>query len=371
MGFRLLLIEDERDKYETIKEKLENISDDIHVDDLTECHIAIDSGSAPEDQVYEYLKGAEKGSLFDLAIVDRTLIRFAADGNISAPHDAPSIRAALNRRGIPILSYQKKVQGNAELARYKYRATQTAEGSRMISFPTWRSSGDDFLADLSESAIQYANGFKSIHQSLLKLGTENVHKYAGTADLLATLLDKPELTGEFEAYSDTYSAYFSELPREQELKEIGGEHDFLRILAAQLGYWLCNTIQPFPGPIINAPATAAQMGISSTDVLQKNNNLLKLLEHAQYKGPFSEVFCSYWYYDVVDVIENSGELSDLLRLVGAKVSDDNDPEALRYCVVTEAPFDGAYARPNWIPKASALSFVKRDIHQMFTPWMRQ
>ena len=359
---RIMHIEDQDDYKNEIRSKL---SRSIKVIPYTGTDVNGNSfdldahadGSNPiEVQIANQLKSYEDaGEEIDLVLLDTDL------SGMQNPISQSSVRSACSSLGIPVCRYSKK-GFVTQHERMKYLATISREGSQSILIP------DDILAsdNLSAWLSHAADSFKKIRVAINKSGGKGM---LSPSELMAKILKVPGIDVELMGYSGANFFFFGDLIERAENNSTPSDRHY----STQFGYWLCNYVLLFPGPILNIGATAAYLEISKDDI--EKQEVAELLKSAKYTGPFSK-FSPYYVRQKLDSFLLKSDCDDFVEYFKNKKIDvnklpDSDAGPSFYCVVNDEPIPASQAKGplDWIPRGATICRVKKDTYEKFGPWL--
>lgn len=310
-----------------------------------------------EDQIANQLKEFElKLGAFDAVLLDTDL------SGLKNGISQSSIRTACSQLGIPVFRYSKRGLVSPQ-ERMKYLATIAREGSQSILVPQDVLSGNG----LSEWLLNVTASFTKIRKAI---ETYSKDRILSPAELLAKLLKLPGIDIDLMGYSGANFFFFGDL-----IEKIEPEKPTVyRNYSTQFGYWLCNYVLLFPGPIMNIGATAAYLELSKQDIT--NIEIAKLLEKAKYKGPFAELG-PYYIKQLLDggFLEIKQEsYADYFKSKGIKLAKRQyklDDSPSYYCVVNDEPISAKNSKGplDWIPRGAHMCRIKKETYDKFGPWL--
>ncbi len=359
----LLHIEDQESYRKDLTERLKSKVKVIpyigkSVDDKPfDLHAHKDGNKPIELQIVEHIKGYEKKhGEFDAVLLDTDLS--GMQNGISQS----SIRSACSIIGIPVCRYSKKGFVTPQ-ERMKYLATISREGSQSILVPDAVLSGDG----LAEWLLHIAKSFKTIRKAIEGTSEE---QFLPPADLFAKILKTPSIGIDLMGYSAANFFFFGDLIE----KITQQKPTAYRNYSTQLGYWVCNYVLLFPGPILNVGATAAYLELTPKDITSPE--ISGLLEKAKYNGPFAELGPYYIKHHLDNMLLKLEEESyaSHFKAKGIKLARrlykfDGAPSY--YCVVNDEPIPAINSKGplDWIPRGAHMCRVKKETYDKFGPWL--
>jgi len=360
---RLLHVEDQESYRDELKEKL---GPRIKVTSYT--GIGVDgkpldlkpheTGNKPvEFQIVEQIKGYEKKhGEFDAVLLDTDL------SGMKNGISQSSIRSACSIIGIPVCRYSKKGFVTPQ-ERMRYLATISREGSQSILVP------DDVLFGdgLAKWLLHIEDSFAKIRKAIEGTGSE---KFVSPAELLEKIIRVPGISIDLSGYSGANFFFFGDLIEKTTQKN----PTVLRNYSTQFGYWVCNYVLLFPGPILNVGATAAYLEVTKKDIT--NPEIEVLLEKAKYKGPFAALGPYYLKYHLDNMMSKLKEdsyanhfKSKGIKLAKRQYKLDGSPSY--YCVVNDEPISTKDSKGpfDWIPRGAHMCRIKKETYDKFGPWL--
>jgi hypothetical protein len=263
--------------------------------------------------------------------------------------------------GVPVFRYSKKPLTTPH-ERMKYLATIAREGPQSILVP------DEVLVDgLSEWLIHMSDSFTKIRKGIEK---HVKNKLISPAELLATMVKVQNIDIDLMGYSGANFFFFGDLIE----KIAEGKELSYRNYSTQFGYWLCNYVLLFPGPILNTGAAAAYLEIEKSDI-EDIVALQNLLEKAVYRGPFAELGPYYLKRNLDDILSKSGKNNFLEYFQSQRINFPSerttDGTPRYYCVVNDIPImaNDAKGPLDWIPKGADMCRIKKETYEKFGPWL--
>lgn len=316
------------------------------------------NGNKPiELQIADQIKGYEKKyGEFDAVLLDTDL------SGLQNGISQSSIRSACSIIGIPVCRYSKKGFVTPQ-ERMKYLATIAREGSQSILVP------DDVLSGegLSEWLLHIANSFKKIRKAIENSSEE---RFLSPAELLAKILKVPGIGIDLMGYSGANFFFFGDLIEKTAQKKPTAFRNY----STQFGYWVCNYVLLFPGPIMNVAATAAYLELTKKDIT--NPEIADLLESAKYKGPFAELGPYYMKLHLDNILSKFQEESYAkyfkskgIKLAKRQYKLDGSPSY--YCIVNDEPIPAMNSKGplDWMPRGAHMCRIKKETYDKFGPWL--
>jgi len=193
------------------------------------------------------------------------------------------------------------------------------------------------------------------------------------AKWMSQLLERPQIVNRLDLYGSGDQQYLSWLiasGKEDEPKQL------TRVLAAELSYWLWDSILRFPGITVNMVAAASLLNLSPAT--WDKPNVRALFEAAKYHGPFG-VDKEFWWRDELQAIVRRAGADDGLAFVKAKgvkaavrSSCRVDPTlpAGCYCMLAEKPVSQANSVGSipYFPSGADLARISRPEFKRVAPW---
>lgn len=316
------------------------------------------NGNKPvELQIVEQIRAYEKAyGEFDMVLLDTDL------SGLQNGISQSSIRSACSIIGIPVCRYSKKGFVTPQ-ERMKYLATISREGSQSILVPDDVLSGDG----LAKWLLHIADSFKKIRAAVEDTSNE---QFVSPAELFAKILKVPGIGIELMGYSAANFFFFGDLIEKTAQKKPTAFRNY----STQFGYWVCNYVLLFPGPILNVGATAAYLELTKKDIA--NPEVEKLLAKAKYAGPFAAMGPYYIKYHLDNMLSKFKEdsyanyfKSNDIKLAKRQYKLDGSPSY--YCVVNDEPIPAMNSKGplDWIPRGAHICRVKKETYDKFGPWL--
>lgn len=366
---RLLYIEDEDEFRRDLVTSLQSRFD-LSAIDVSEFSQTQNGGEIGEQFLTWLNKAFVSGEPVDGVILDSDLSGFS--NGISKEMLLSTFRSI----GVPVCRYSKR-QKQTPSERLKHFATLASEGAASVLVPSNLLNGPtDNPEERTEQLTQWLHsafeGFAKLRDSYLNWAPGGTQEHSA-AELLSRLLGRPAMELDFVGYSGASLFFFGDgmaVDEDSPSKERVARH-----VSTKLGYWLFNYIIAFPGPILNAPAASAFIGVNSTSV--PPNEFVRVFEKALYDGPFSGCAPLFFREGLEQILMDAGKTGqDMLTTAGvvdATPIYESDPsQAGAYCVATDTsikreecagPFD-------WIPAgASELCRIEKRTYARFMPWL--
>ncbi|MDO9006058.1 MAG: hypothetical protein Q7V20_21655 [Aquabacterium sp.] len=359
---RFLIIEDESDFVDSIKVAAESHSD-IEIVTPGEANLSekFQDGESVELQLFKRVKEICSTRGIDLVLLDTDISKFQN----GAGHTL--YRHALRQAGVPVCRYSKK-QSNTQVSQLRDLYRLARDGSSAVWVPSNLVQRNMLLSELFPWMIAVDRGFKEIREAV-RLNRSDYSSTGGAIGILASILKKPSLNEDLLGYGGQNFFFFS--PGDDDLEQ--SQYDADAQLAVTLGYWLINYVLAFPGPILDARATAAFLNLTEEAFCKISSN--PELEKCRYHGPFSSLGHYYWREDVSGLLYKFG--NDIANLEGIDATNltrvDPDPTASAFvCLVTGEIIssDDAAVSPDWIPPGAQLARIRQDIYDQLGPLLR-
>lgn len=266
-----------------------------------------------------------------------------------------AVLAASKRLAIPVCSYAREPEPDD----YEWRR-RWEEGHIILSL----SDGQD---EMARRAALAARGFAEIAAKL-----PEVMAKGPPAKILATLLGKPEYSDKIALYSVGDKYRLTGMPR--------GSRDaegFIERAALFLGYWLWDTLLPYPGLLVNEVAAASYLNISEADF--RRPEVRAIFDGALYSGPFSDSKMPQWWRGMLDDIVSGQNCDDGLALVQEKLGQKFDPcrcyldsskSAGYYCIIAEkaVSLENSKGSLSWLPRGADLTRISNPKFEEYEPW---
>jgi hypothetical protein len=351
---KVLIIEDQ---FEII-EKFRKLADGSGLSFVSPVDIGLteldpSQDEAIEEQLAKYLKDKIAQHEIDLVLLDTDLSR----ERLLQTHS--SYKAALRELGMPVCRYQKG-GSDSQLAQLPQLQRTIRDGASAIWIPKAVVSGNR-MDELVPRLKAISNGFQAIRRSL----EEQPHLLTvahSPTDVLAAVLNNPDISYEFLGYAAQNLVYFARPEQDIEVHQISKVQHY----ATQLGYWLFNYIITFPGPILREPAAAAYINVMPNE-LSNVPELLRVMEPAQYHGPFVGVERYYWRSRLVELLDlHDGDIAKHGALSGKDLPriDTQNPGASAYiCMISGEAIrqDQAAVSPDWVPSGASEAKIKEEV----------
>lgn len=246
--------------------------------------------------------------------------------------------------------------------------------------------------DVEEAASYTAAMFRGFRQLREKLASDagELANMRSPAEVLATVLERPHLEGQFALYMSRLgaanSSLLDNLRTALSQDEAVSSSEKVRLLAYVIGHVLANAVLRYPGPILSEKALCAYLAT----VEEEAAAVAPVFAEALYYGPFSTDAAYYWRTEVDRVIDResaalddtrfatSGEFN---RAVLEKVLQR--PIALHACArcggrnggylcpFTDRPVceraDCSVAANSWIPAGADLCRIEREFYEEWAP----
>lgn len=301
--------------------------------------------------------------LVDAGLRDASLI--VADRDLSQWKEYPGLSEPVVRQVADEFSIPECYYARGESATYdRLVSSEVREGRIAVS----AEGGDGAFA---KRVVAIARGFDDI----LKRIPESVagrSRQRSFGPMVASLLGKPQ-------YAEKVSLYSSgDRDRLAQVLRVGPKAAGSRTLACTLGYWLWDSVLRFPGVVVNAVAAASYLNIRSSDFNQVD--VLPLLDHARYRGPFADAIGPLWWRgELDDTVAQSGA-ADGREFAGAVLGREltrseccEDPTipAGYYCMFRGEPVSLANSKPGlaWFPRGADLARISNSKYEEDVPWL--
>ena len=192
------------------------------------------------------------------------------------------------------------------------------------------------------------------------------------AKWMCELLGKPQIINRLDLYGSGDQQYLGWLvaAREDTAKKV------TRVLAAELGYWLWDSVLRFPGIVVNRVAAGSLLNLSpETWDLPA---VREIFAGAKYEGPFG-VEKEFWWRDELQAIVNKAGKEDGLALAkehgirstkrSSCIVDPSQPAGC-YCMLAEAPVSRAnsFGDIPYFPSGADLARISRPEFAKVAPW---
>ncbi|WP_420473701.1 hypothetical protein [Noviherbaspirillum sp. ST9] len=318
------------------------------------------SEAAIEQQLVDQLRAIREKHAIDLVLLDTDISKLGNGISQAA------CRTACQDLGLPVTRYTKK-HSETQISHLKYLQRLAVEGASAIWVPNSMTKDPLGQSGIIPWLKGIEDGFRAL-KSYLDQHTDVLGQSLGPTGILAHALDRPSLRADLLGYTAQNFFFFApsndndEMPRAAQ--DIGQ-------LATRLGYWLYNYVLAFPGPILNAKATAAFLNITPESVTQPS--VQAMLAPARYTGPFSKVEDYFWAEDLLELIEkNGGDIANAPEIKDAVITrvDPDHPESTAYyCMLSREPIkrSEASSNPDWIPSGAQVARIKQDLYDELGP----
>jgi len=329
------------------------------------------NGGEIGDQFINWLEKQTGGSkTIDGVILDSDLSGF--QNGISKD----MLLVAFRKLGIPVCRYSKQHRQTPG-ERLKQLATLASEGALSVLVPSELTNGltedmDERQERLVGWLVSTFKGFAEI-RALLEVQLRKEDQPRNAAELMAVILGRPEMELDLVGYVGPSLFFFGDTMGVEEGTDT--QSLIARNLATKLGYWFYNFVLAFPGPILNAAATSAFVGVNSKSLA--DDSLIKAFKAARYVGPFAGSG-PYFYRDLIEqsMMEQGKTGQSIIIDSGdgtvCALYEDDPSQAGAYCVATDSsirredgtgPFD-------WIPPgANELCRIEKKTYNRLMPWL--
>jgi hypothetical protein len=241
--------------------------------------------------------------------------------------------------------------------------------------------------DSTRFIVRTFRGFRTLRAAVS--ADDAVAKRHSLARLLAELLGRPHLEGDFGLYMSRLGASNASLiqqARSDDLDEVRKA----QLITYILGHVLLNSVLRYPGPLLKDEALCAYFGTTVAEA----DTLAPLFAEARYEGPFADAERIYWRETVDSILERLSEgmddaeyadFGDFNRLVVERHLDHRlaahgcSREACGglkggfWCPFTTRPVcvraDCSVPSSSWIPEGAQLCRVEREFYDEWAPIM--
>lgn len=304
-----------------------------------------------------------------LVVVDHDL------SNLKASISESSITAAAHTLAIPVCRYHRKTASNST-----YLDTLWELNSKIYSIdidaPDIASGNLNFahkILNILDGFQGLSNGYKTVPHEI---------KLKGAPAVLAHILEKPQLSDYFAAYSDGVG-FLNDviIVRQQQIINCSDDITQQKINLQKripyiLGYWLFNSILRFPGLILNNIAASSYLDIDIEDF--NKDDIKDCFKSSRYQGPFSK-YCDYWWRPMLDdMLIEYGDRNEILKEYAAI-----DPNSIKqsishvsgespagyYDIFSNKPIskDDSVGNLSWIPPGADLARVDKELYEEIAP----
>jgi hypothetical protein len=191
---------------------------------------------------------------------------------------------------------------------------------------------------------------------------------------MSQLLRRPQIVNRLDLYGLGDQQYLSWLVASS---AEDSRTQFTRVLAAELSYWLWDSILRFPGIVVNEVAAASLLNLSPAT--WKKPEVRKLFTTAKYAGPFG-VDKEFWWRDDLQAIVRKAGVTDGLAFVKGKgikgATRSNccvDPKlsAGCYCMLAQKPVSRQQSIGDipYFPSGADLARISRPEFEKVAPWV--
>lgn len=359
---KILLIEDEQGFVEKMQHlaQAENGGFEIVVPTDVGLRDTYDEeGTAVEEQLLARVKKICESKGTNLVMLDTDL------SQIRNGIGQTAYRQAFQTLGMPVCRYTKR-QSQTAISKFEGVMRLANDGTTAIWIPGAMVKGDLETTGIVNWLLAVNEGFEEL---LKALTPELLGQSLGPAGILARALGRSSANSDFLGYTAQNFFFFAPAANVDGLK---AEKD-PRKQSTRLGYWLFNYILAFPGPILNANATAAFLNLTVDSF--KNEVVQSLIENAKYSGPFHKLDAYYWREDLLKILDKfGGDIVTAQSLEGValeRVDKDNPGSSAFLCVLTDKPIAASSAapQPDWIPAGAQLTRIGQDIYDELGPML--
>jgi hypothetical protein len=193
------------------------------------------------------------------------------------------------------------------------------------------------------------------------------------AKWMSQLLGRPQIINRLDLYGSGDQQYLSWLvasARDDAPKQA------VRVLAAELGYWLWDSILRFPGLLVNEVAAGSLLNLS--EETWRKPAVRQIFAQAKYSGPFG-IDKEFWWRDDLEAIIRKAAMDDGLELVkkeGIKTAEPSkcmvDPSkpAGYYCMLARRPvsLENSHGDIPYFPSGADLARISRTQFALVAPW---
>ena len=193
------------------------------------------------------------------------------------------------------------------------------------------------------------------------------------AKWMSRLLDKPEIINRLGLYGSSDQHYLSSLVSSSKR---GFAAKAVRVFAAELSYWLWDSILRFPGITVNTVAAASALNLSQA--AWEHADTQALFAPAIYRGPFGVDKKFWWRDELQSIVEKNGvedgfQLLKLKKRKHAEASSCSVKPTLPagyYCMLTEKPvaLENSYGDIPYFPAGADLARISRKEFAKVAPW---
>jgi hypothetical protein len=242
-------------------------------------------------------------------------------------------------------------------------------------------------------AASIFRGFRDLRSKLI--AGDALVNLRSPAEILAVVLGRPDLEGQFVLYMSRLgaanSALLDRLRSAAPDSEPSSRPDMARLIAYVVGHVLVNAVLRYPGPILSASALAAYLATSEGEI----SAVSEMFAEARYEGPFGSDAAFYWRTGVDNRLDSeagsSGDES-FPRLEVFDIGEFNRAVVERrlgrslaahgcercggtrggyLCPFTNRPVcersDCSVAANSWIPAGADLCRIERDFYDEWAP----
>jgi hypothetical protein len=355
----ILLIEDEK----SFIDRLYLASDGQGISIVTPNEVGLDkkftAEGAIEEQLISQLRAVRERHDIDLVLLDTDISKLGNGMSQAA------CRTACQDLGLPVARYTKK-HSATQISHLKSLERLAVDGASAIWVPNSMTKDDLAQSGILPWLKGISDGFRSL-KSYLDQHASVLTQSLGPVGILSNALGRPSLRSDLLGYTAQNFFFFSPSSDEEKPRAASDSSQ----LATRLGYWLYNYIMSFPGPILNAAATAAFLNVTPASLASPQ--VQTLLAPARYSGPFCAVEDFYWTEDLLELIEtNNGDIANAqeVRASGIDRIDPTHPESSAYyCLLSREPIkrDEASFVPDWVPAGAQVARIRQDLYDELGP----
>jgi len=219
------------------------------------------------------------------------------------------------------------------------------------------------------------DGCQQIRQFIeAHLGRDGKKLSDGTpAKWMSKLLDKPEIINRLGLYGSGDQQYLSSLVASAKQ---GFAAKGVRVLAAELSYWLWDSLLRFPGITVNKVAAASALNLSKE--AWEHANTQTLFAPATYRGPFGVDKKFWWRDELQSIVEKNGvedgfqllKLKKMKHAEASRCSVKPSMPAGYYCMLSEKPvaLENCHGEIPYFPAGADLARISRKEFAKVAPW---
>lgn len=193
------------------------------------------------------------------------------------------------------------------------------------------------------------------------------------AKWMSQILGKPSIVNRLDLYGSGDQQYLGSLTASNPVEH---HRESIRVLAAELGYWLWESILRFPGITVNSVAAASMLNLSPET--WQRPEVQKIFLPAKYDGPFG-VTKPFWWRDELRALVEDAHVADGLELIaknkikkGARSRCCVDPSksAGYYCMLAKAAvsLENSLGDIPYFPSGADLARISSRQYARVAPW---